>query len=103
MKILKRLSIAFYSETDGSTERINQKLEAYLRYFASYYQNNWEQLLFIATLAINNYTSSITEFSLFFATHGYDIELIKTKELLKTKSIIPTAKKEAFISKLKKL
>jgi hypothetical protein len=102
MKILKRLFTAFHPETDGSIERMNKKLEAYLRYFVSYYQNNWEQLLSIVTLAINGRISSVIKFSPFFAIYGYDIKSIKTKEPLKMKSIIPAAKKEAFIFKLKK-
>jgi hypothetical protein len=52
-------------------------------------------------LAINNRISSVTGFSPFFATHGYDIKPIKTKKPLKTKGITPIAKREAFISKLK--
>jgi hypothetical protein len=101
MKISKRLSTAFHPETDGSTERINQELEAYLRCFISYYQDDWEQLLPIATLAINGRTLFVTGFNPFFATHGYDIKLIKTEKPLKTKNTTPTAKEEAFISKLK--
>jgi hypothetical protein len=101
IKISKRLSTAFYSETNGSIERMNQKLKAYLRYFVSYYQNDWEQFLPIAILAINGRTSSVTGFSPFFATHSYDIKPIKTKEPLKIKGITPIAKKKAFISKLK--
>jgi hypothetical protein len=101
MKILKRLSTAFYLETDGSIERMNQKLEAYLCYFVLYYQDNWKQLLVIATLAINSRISFVIKFSSFFATHNYDIKPIKMEESLKTKSIIPTARKKAFISKLK--
>jgi hypothetical protein len=101
MKILKRLSTAFYPETDGSIKWINQELEAYLRCFILYYQNNWEQLLSIAIFTINSRTSSVTGFSPFFAIHGYDIKPIETEKPLKTKSITPTAKKEAFISRLK--
>jgi 5'(3')-deoxyribonucleotidase len=52
-------------------------------------------------LAINSCISFVTGFSPFFAIHGYDIKVIKTKELLKTKGIIPIAKKETFIFKLK--
>jgi hypothetical protein len=76
MKILKRLSTAFHPEMDGSIERMNQELEAYLRYFVSYYQDDWKQLLFIATLAINGRISSVTGFSPFFAIHNYDIKPI---------------------------
>jgi hypothetical protein len=82
---------------------MNQKLKAYLRYFVLYYQNDWKQLLPIIMLAINGRISSVTKFSLFFATHSYDIKPIKTKEPLKTKGITPIAKKEAFISKLKNI
>jgi hypothetical protein len=81
--------------------RMNQELEVYLRYFVSYYQNDWEQLLPITMLAINSRTSSVTGFSPFFAIHGYDIKLIEIKESLKTKGIIFITKEKAFISKLK--
>jgi hypothetical protein len=101
MKILRRLSTAFHPEIDGSTERMNQELEAYLRCFVSYYQDDWKQLLFIAMLAINGRTSSVTEFSTFFATYGYNIKLIETKEPLKTEGKSFTAKKKPFISKSK--
>jgi hypothetical protein len=101
MKILRQLSIAFHPETDGFTERMNQKLEIYLRCFVSYYQNDWKQFLPIAMLAINSRISSVIGFSPFFATHGYDIKPIKTEEPLRIKGITFTAKREAFISKLK--
>jgi hypothetical protein len=101
MKILKRLFTAFHPETDGSTERMNQELEAYLRCLVSYYQDDWKQILPIAILAINGRTSFVTRFSPFFATHNYDIEPIKTEEPLRTEGISPTAKEGAFISKLK--
>jgi hypothetical protein len=103
MKISKQLSTAFHPETNESTEWMNQKLEAYLRCFVLYYQNDWEQLLPIAMLAINGRILFVIGFSSFFATYGYDIKPIKTEEPLKTKGITPTAKIEAFISKLKNI
>jgi hypothetical protein len=36
VKIEQRFSIAFHLETDGATERINQKVQAYLRAFITY-------------------------------------------------------------------
>ncbi|KAK1918687.1 hypothetical protein P3342_001736 [Pyrenophora teres f. teres] len=63
---------------------MNQELEAYLRCFVSYYQDDWEQLLPVAMLAINGRTSSVTGMSPFFATHGYNIEPIEVEEKLRT-------------------
>jgi len=38
-----RLSTAFYPQMDGQTERINQELEQYLRFFVDYRQKDWPE------------------------------------------------------------
>ncbi len=40
IRIKLRMSTAYHPETDGQTERINQTMEAYLRHYVSYKQNN---------------------------------------------------------------
>ena len=40
LRIKRRLSTAFSPETDGSTERMNQPIEAFLREFADHFQDN---------------------------------------------------------------
>jgi len=41
LEINTKLSTAYYSQTDGWTERINQELEQYLRMFIDYCQEQW--------------------------------------------------------------
>jgi hypothetical protein len=53
LNINHRLFTAFQFETDGATERMNQKLEHYLRCFVIYAQNNWPILFSLAMLVIN--------------------------------------------------
>ena len=43
--IKRKLSTAFYPQTDGQTERINQTMEVYLRYYVNYKQDNWVEEL----------------------------------------------------------
>lgn len=64
--IEQRLSAAFHPETDGSTERMNQEVLAYIRAFISYSQFDWAKLLPSAQLALNNRNSSISGLSPFF-------------------------------------
>ena len=47
----KRHSMAFYSQTNGQTERQNNILEAYLKVFVNWEQNDWACLLLMANFA----------------------------------------------------
>ena len=71
VKITRRLSTAFYPETDGATERANQELETYFRIFTSFQYEDWAFQLPIAMLALNSRVSQSTRLSPFFMTHGY--------------------------------
>jgi len=51
LKIDPCKSTAFHPQTDGQTERMNQTLEAYLRIFCNYDQNDWFELLPLAEFA----------------------------------------------------
>ena len=39
------MSMAYHSQTDGQTERINQEVEVFLQYYVNYQQNNWTKWL----------------------------------------------------------
>ena len=56
LKILgvkQRLSIAFHSQTDGQTERINRTLEDMLRHYENPIHDKWDEQLAMAEFAIN--------------------------------------------------
>ena len=48
------MSTAYYPQTDGQTERVNQVLEQYLRCYVDYNLSNWLDLLPSAEFAYNN-------------------------------------------------
>jgi len=41
--IKTKLSTAFYPQTDGQTERMNQEVEQYLRFFIEHRQKDWPE------------------------------------------------------------
>ena len=100
--IEQRLSTAFHPETDGSTERMNQEVLAYLRAFISYAQFDWPQLLPTAMLAINN-RDTVLGISPFFLTHGYHAEPIQQTEPMATETALsnPAQRAEAFVTRIK--
>jgi len=69
--IRPRMSTAFHPQTDGQTERLNQTIEAYLRAFVSYEQDDWVSLLPMAEFAYNNSTTNATGISPFYANYGF--------------------------------
>jgi len=69
--IRPRMSTAFHPQTYGQTKRLNQTIEAYLRSFISYEQEDWVSLLPMAEFAYNNSTTSATGISPFYANYGF--------------------------------
>jgi hypothetical protein len=81
LKIVRRLSTAFSPETDGSTERMNQNVEAFVRTYVDYAQENWAALMPLAELAVNNHDAASTGVSPFFLTHGYHVHPVELDDV----------------------
>jgi hypothetical protein len=65
-------STAYHPQSDGQTERVNEIIEAYLRAFINYMQDDWDEWLDLAEMAWGNSKHSASGVSPFFAEHGYD-------------------------------
>ena len=61
--IKRRLSIAFYSQTNGQTKRQNSIMKAYLWAFVNFEQNDWARLLLMVEFAYNNAINASTGFT----------------------------------------
>ena len=72
LEIKSKMLTAFYSQTDGQTERVNQELKQYLRMFIDHRQEQWPDWLGMAEFAYNNKAHSSTKTSLFKANYGQD-------------------------------
>ena len=59
--IESKLSMVFYSQTDGQTERVNQELEQYLRMFINHRQEQWPDWLGTVEFVYNNKMHSSTK------------------------------------------
>ena len=75
--VQRRLSSGYHPQTDGSTERMNATIEAYLRSFVSWRQDDWKENLGMAKIAITARQSQSTRMSPFFLQHGYDVDPIQ--------------------------
>ena len=69
--IKRRLSIVFYLQTDGQTERQNSTMEAYLQAFVNFKQNDWARFLPMVKFAYNNAKNASTGYTPFELNCGY--------------------------------
>ena len=69
--IKRRLSMAFHPQTNGQTERQNSTMEAYLRAFVNWEQNDWARLLPMAEFAYNNAKNASTGYTPFKLNYGF--------------------------------
>ena len=69
--IKQRLSTAFHPQTDSQTKRQNSTMEAYLRAFVNFEQNDWARLLLMAEFTYNNAKNVSTSHTPFELNCGY--------------------------------
>ena len=70
--IKQNTSTVFHLRTDGQSERTNQKLEQFLRFYSNARQNNWAQFLSLAEFAFNSWRNESTKKSPFEVLMGYN-------------------------------
>ena len=70
-----KLLTFFHLQTDSQTERMNQELEQYLRFFVDHRQKDWPEWLASAEFAVNNKVHSATKVSLFMANYGRELRM----------------------------
>jgi len=98
LEIQTKLSTAYYPQMDGQTERINQKLEQYLRVFIDHRQEQWPDWLGMAEFAYNNKIHAATKTSPFKVNYGQDLRMgFKERRKRKYKAA------GKFIEKIKKI
>jgi len=64
-------STAWYPQTDGQTERVNQELDQYLQLFVNERQDDWYDLLPMAEFQHNNHVYSTTQQPPFLLNTGW--------------------------------
>ena len=73
--IKRRLSTAFHPQTNGQTKRQNSTMEAYLRAFVNWKQNDWARLLPMAEFAYNNAKNASTGHTPFEFNFGFHLQV----------------------------
>ena len=70
--IKQNASTAFHPRTNGQSERTNQKLEQFLRFYSNAKQDNWAHFLLLAKFAFNSWRNESTKKSPFEVLMGYN-------------------------------
>ena len=74
MKVKRRLSTVFYSQTNDQIERQNQILKHYLRVFCNEQQNDWANLLFIVEYIYQQSQYKTLNYSSFYTMYNYNLD-----------------------------
>jgi len=71
---MRQLLMAYHSQTDGQTERINQEIGMFLRHYINYQQDNWTEWLAAVEFQYNDKRYTVTgriPFELNFGRHSW--------------------------------
>ncbi len=91
--LCKRLSISlwlfivYHSQINDQSERVNQNVKRYLRFFCSYMQNNWFKWLFMIEFVDNNVLSSVISLIFFFMNKSFYSCMSFDSDIIKYESI----------------
>ena len=66
----RQLLMAYHSQTDGQTERINQEIEMFLQHYVNYQLDNWTDWLATAKFQYNDKKHAATGKTLFELNFG---------------------------------
>ncbi len=66
-----RLFTVYHSQIDDQSERVNQNIERYLRFFCLYMQNDWAKLLLMIEFVNNNALFSVIFSTSFFLNKDF--------------------------------
>jgi transposase InsO family protein len=95
------LSTAHHPQTDGSTERTNQEVQAVLRVMVSFAQYDWPTHLPACQLALNNRDSSTTGHSPNLILLGYNVDLLERVPTPTNTNTSPQSRALQFLDRLR--
>ena len=98
LEIGTKLLTAFHLQIDGQIEKMNQKLEQYLRFFIDHRQKDWLEWLVSAEFVINTKAYSTTKMSPFMANYRRELRMgidLRRKEKIE--------KAMEFVEKMRKV
>ncbi len=87
LSIFLRLFIVYHSQINDQSERVNQNVKRYLRFFCSYMQNDWSKWLFMIEFVDNNVLFSVIFLTLFFINKNFHCCMSFDSDIIEYESI----------------
>lgn len=84
-----RPSSSYHPQTDGQTEVMNKKVEEVLRCFVDHNQRDWDLYLTNVEVAYNHSINSVTTYSPFYLTYGYEPNVVPFDTLRSPSDKVP--------------
>ncbi len=87
LSIFLRLFIVYHSQINDQSERVNQNIKRYLRFFCSYMQNDWSKWLLMIEFVDNNVLFSVIFLILFFMNKNFHSHMSFNSDIIEYESI----------------
>ncbi len=87
LSIFLRLFIVYHFQIDDQSERVNQNVKRYLRFFCLYMQNDWFKWLLMIEFVDNNVLSSVIFLIFFFMNKNFHSRMSFDSDIIEYESI----------------